>query len=182
MLGQATNGLLQKTTFDLLRIVRQLMTSAMLVIRQLQTVQGGGRGQRYSSKLGQQPILPERVALLTGYRQQWIQAQSLVVINILIAQSQTVNALRKQFLHLVIYPTRIPPVVKAASQTPAHPKPSINLPEQQRSSITGEGPARKIRHHFAWPQVLKEQRLILTVCRRRSGGCHRHLAQLFQAS
>src|SRR5919108_4578871 len=102
-----------------------------------------------------------------------------MVINILIAQGQSVNALGEQLLHLMINPTRIPQVIEATGQASAHPEPSVDLPEQQHSSVTGERPARKIRHHFAWSQVLKEQRLVLTVCRRRSGGYHRHLALMF---
>jgi hypothetical protein len=53
----------------------------------------------------------------------------------------------------------------------------IDLAEQQHPAVAGESAAGKIGDHFSGTEVLKEQRLIPTVCRRRSGGGWFHLAQ-----
>jgi hypothetical protein len=99
-----------------------------------------------------------------------------MVIDILIAQGQSVSALRKQVLELMIHPTRIPQIVKAPGQASAHSEPSVHLAEQQHPSVAGERPPGEICDYFARPQVLKKQRFVLTLCRGGSGGWYRHLA------
>jgi hypothetical protein len=68
-------------------------------------------------------------------------------------------------------------VLKALGQRLGQPQVGIHLTQQQRAPVTGEGATGEIRYDLARTQVLKKQRLFPTVCLRRSGEWHFHLAE-----
>jgi hypothetical protein len=128
-----------------------------------------------------EPVLPRRIFLLAGGGQERIAAQLVVVIEIFVAQGQAIQPLGQQLRQGVIHKMGIAPIGEAARQPAREAQLLIHLAEEQHAAIAGEGAAGKIRHDLARPQVLKEQGLALTFCRRRSGECRVHRAQCFQA-
>ena len=100
-----------------------------------------------------------------------------VVVDILVAQRLGVKALGDELLQGVLDKDRIAPVAKASGQPPRQPEGPIGLAQEQHAAVAGECAAGKIGHDLARAEVLKKQRLVLTVCRRSSGGRQLHLAQ-----
>jgi hypothetical protein len=99
--------------------------------------------------LRQHPPLSQWIDLAAGRRQERVQSQALVIVDVLIAQSRAKDALAQQFLHRMIDPSRGALVVKALRQFPGQPKVDVNLTQQQRAGIGGEGAAGKIGRDFA---------------------------------
>jgi hypothetical protein len=61
-------------------------------------------------------------------------------------------------------------VAEAAGARARHTQPGVDLPQQQRPAVAGEGAPGKIDHDFSSTKVLKLERALLTVCRRPGGG------------
>jgi hypothetical protein len=78
----------------------------------------------------------------------------------------------QQFGQLMIHKTRIAVIGETVGQRAGQPQALIHLPEQQHAAVGGERAAGKIGHDLAVAEVLKEQRLVITVCRGSSGGVH----------
>src|ERR1035438_8875884 len=95
------------------RVVRDLMAAGLFVIGKLQAVERGGRGQRDAPMLRQHPLLSQWIDLAAGRRQERVQSQALVIVDVLIAQSRAKDALAQQFLHRMIDPSGGALIVKA---------------------------------------------------------------------
>ncbi len=93
-----------------------------------------------------------------------------MVVDIFVSQRLAVNPLSQQLIHEMFDKDGVALVPKAAGQPARHSKAEIGLTQQQHATIGGERAARKIDDDFSGTQVLKEQRLVPTLCRRRSGG------------
>lgn len=104
-------------------------------------------------------------------------SQPVVIIEVLVAQSQPVEPLGQQLRQRVIYKTLIARVGKATGQRARQPEALIDLAQEQDAAVTGEGASGKIGHDLARTQVLKEHGLVITVCRRSRGGVCFHWAQ-----
>ena len=87
-----------------------------------------------------------------------------MIIEILVAQRQPVDALRQQLLRRVVNETPVAPVRETPRQCPGHTKACVDLPKQQHPAITGQRASRKIRHHFSRTEALKLERSLLTLC------------------
>jgi len=72
-------------------------------------------------------------------------------------------------------------IPKASGQLARQPQRQIDLAQAEHPTVRGKSAARKIGHYFPPTQLLKKQRLVLTLCPRRSGGWLFHLAQSIQA-
>jgi hypothetical protein len=77
----------------------------------------------------------------------------------------------------VIHEPRIALIVEADGQGAGEAEAMVGLAQQQRAAVGGERAAGEIGHDLAATQVLKEQRLVVTVCQRRSGVVHVRWAQ-----
>ena len=66
--------------------------------------------------LRQHPLLSQRIGLAAGRRQQRVQAQALVIIDVLVAQRRAEEALAQQFLHGMVHPGGVTLVVKTLRQ------------------------------------------------------------------
>ena len=66
-------------------------------------------------------------------------------------------------------------------QRARHAQTAIHLAHQQRAAIAGETAAGKIGGDLAVAEVLKEERLVVTVCGRKGGAGCGHKAQSNQA-
>jgi len=162
--GQTANAHPQQAPLHLRRIVRQLVATRRLVVGQLQPVQCRRTRQCDATVLWVEPVPPQWIDLLAGRRQERIAPQSLMIIEILVAQRQPVDALRQQLLRRVINETPVTPVRKTPSQCLGHTKARVDLPKQQHPAITRQRTTGKIGHHFSRTEVLKLERSLLTLC------------------
>ena len=91
LLGQTSHRGLQECVLYLLRIVAELMAAGLFIITQFQPVERAGRGQRKASIL--QTLQPQRIALARRDGQERVQAQGVMIVEVFVAQSQSVQAL-----------------------------------------------------------------------------------------
>ena len=90
----------------------------------------------------------------------------LVIVEILVAQRQAIDALREQLRDRVIDKPSVPLVRKTARQRARQAQTGVDLLQQQRAAIAGQRAPGKIGHHFPATEVLKLERSLLTLCRR----------------
>jgi hypothetical protein len=103
--------------------------------------------------------------------------ERVVIVAILVAQRQGAEPLGKQLGQPVVAVARVTPVGEGFRQRARQAEAAINLAQQQRAAVAGEVAAGKISDDLAGAEVLKEQRLMVTVCLRNGGaGCF-HKAQ-----
>lgn len=126
---------------------------------------------------GMEAVLSQRVGFVAGGGQQRIQPQARVIVEVFLTQGQPVQALGQELFHGMVHIRLRARIVEAPGQGSRQAQARIDLAQEQRAAIAGECPAGKIRDHFARTQVLKEQRLVLTLCRRRSGVEQFHWAE-----
>ena len=179
-LDRQARAQLEQAGLDLVRIVRQFVAAGPFVVGQLEPIERGRRRQGRAAVVGEQTILAERIAFVANDGQQRVAAQLVVIIEVLVPQRQPGEALRQELGELVIHKTRVALIVETLGQCARHAQAVIDLTQQQRAAVGGEGAARKISNHLARTEGLKEPWLVLTVCRRRSGVAHFHWAQLIQ--
>ena len=74
------------------------------------------------------PIPPQGIFLAYQHRHQRIRPQLLMIVDIFIAQGQSINPLPHQLLHTELGEARIPPVPKAGGQAANEPIAALHLP------------------------------------------------------
>jgi len=79
-----------------------------------------------------------------------------VIVEVVVAQRQTVEALGQQLFERVIAVTRVAPVGEGLGQRARHSQPAIQLAQEQRLAVAGEVATGKIGHDLARTQVCKE--------------------------
>ena len=92
-----------------------------------------------------------------------------MIVEVLATQRQTVEPLGQQLGHGVIDIAGVARVVKAAGQRAGQAQAVIDLAEQEHAAVAGEIPGGELGDDLAGTEVLKEQRLVVTVCRARGG-------------
>src|SRR5208337_2082915 len=167
--SMATSGFGAKTgrgsSFTTSCGILNLVRAVLLLVAQLQPVERRRTGQRDSRRVRMHPVLAQGLTLVDRHRQQRIMPQRVVIVEILIAQHQPIQALVQQLFQGVIAIAHVPPVDEGPGQTPGQPQTLVQLAHQQDSAVVGQIAPRKIRLHFARPQGLKEHQLVITVCR-----------------
>lgn len=174
---QTTHARAQQRGLDLQGIVRQFVAATVAVAGQLQPVEGCRPRQGDAAVMRKKPIRSQRIHLVAGRRQQRVQPQTLMIMEIFIAPRQPVDSLRHPLLDRVIDEALVPDILKTPGQRSGHPPLLIGRAQQEYAAVAGERAAGKIGDHLTRTQVLKEQRLVLTACRRRSGEWCFHLAE-----
>jgi hypothetical protein len=101
------------------------------------------------------PILAQGIALLAGGGQQGIQPQTLVIVQVFLAQGQPIKPLGQQLPHRMIHIHWLAAVVEALRQTLRQPEVDVHLAQEQHAPIAGERAAGEIGCDFAQTQVLK---------------------------
>ena len=150
-------------------------------IAQLQAIERRTAGQRHARRGRMQPVAAQGIGLVTGDGQERIVPERVVIVEVLVAQRQAAEPLGEQVFERVVAVARVAPVGEGLDQRARHAQTAIHLAHQQRAAIAGEIAAGKIRDHLAGAEVLKEERLVVTVCWRKGGaGCF-HKAQSNQA-
>src|SRR3974377_811663 len=100
-----------------------------------------------------------------------------MIVDVLVTLGLRIDALAQHLLHGVIHKTLVPTIIETLGQPTSQSEVGVHLARKQYAPVAGEGSARKIRHDFAPTQVLKEQRLLVTLCYRRSGERRFHWAE-----
>ena len=93
----------------------------------------------------------------------------------------TKEALREQLGKRVITVARVAPIRERLRQRARQSQTVIYLAQEQGAAVAGEIAAGKISDDLAGAEVLKEQRLVITVCLRNGGAGMFHGAQCYQA-
>ena len=130
--------------------------------RMFQTVEGALAGQRRA-------VLAAAFELAGQQRQQWIVAQLVVVVEILVSQGNAHDALGHQRADRVLCQAGIAVIGEACSHPVDEPDPAVEIPEQQRSGVRRHRSAVERGGHPAPLAPLKYEGMRLTLCR------HRHL-------
>jgi hypothetical protein len=113
VLGQAAHPQVQQARLDFGWIVGHFVAAGVPVVGQLQAVERGGGGQGDATVGGMEPLGSQGIGLVASSGQQGIPSHLLVVIDILIPQSQAVDALRQHLAHRVFDPGLVALVRKA---------------------------------------------------------------------
>ena len=100
-----------------------------------------------------------RAQLARQHRKRRVLAQFVMIVEVLIAQSQAEDALSHQRLDRMLDIARIAPIDEA----------SVDLPQQQRAGVRGDVPAVETSHHRAPFNRFKFEQLRRTLCRHRGG-------------
>ena len=107
---------------------------ALAAAGQLQTVQRALAGQRLI-----------QVPLAAQQPQQRIRAQLLMIVQVFIAQRQTIDALRKHLRQAVLDQQRCTAIDETARQPAQKVDPAICLPQQKCSAVTRYSPGCELR-------------------------------------
>ena len=123
------------------------MIARGLVVAQLQPVERAGASQ--GAALVVQAIPAQWVLFAGRHRQEWVQSQGVVIVEILITQRQGVQALGQQLLDGVVHKHLLAQVVKTVGQSARKPQALIDLAQEQDATITAEMAAGKVGLHLA---------------------------------
>ena len=95
-----------------------------------------------------------------------------MIVGFLVAQRQTVASLREHFGERVSTVARVAPIRESVCQRARQSQAVIHLAQEQGAAVAGEMAAGKTGDDRAGAELLKEQRLVVTVCLRKGGaGC-----------
>ncbi len=114
-------------------------------------------------------MLTEHVLLAHRDRKHHIVAQRVVVVQVLVAASQSQYPLRHHLLHRVLDPSWVSMIREARGQPPEHARPLSYLPEKQSSAIGARSPCRRGGLNPPHPKGQKFDLFRATVCRRHAG-------------
>ena len=170
MLGQTPHAHRQQTVFDGRRIVRQLVAAGGFVVREFQAVQRARRGQSRAAKGRIEPVPAQRIELVASRGQEGIAAQEGVVIEILVTQRQPVKPLGQKLGQRMINKAGVARIAETGGQRAGQTQAVIDLAQQQHAAVTGEVAGGEVGDDLACPEIGKEQRLVMTDCRRSGGG------------
>jgi len=137
---------------DLLRRVVDLVIP-LRAAGQLQPVQRAFTGQRSFG-----------LALAAHQGHQRIVPQLLVVVEVFIAQRQTVDALRQHLAQTVLDPVLPPPVGETGRHTLQQTDLAVHLAQQQRAAVARHLPRGEARLHTARKMRCKLEDFLVTLC------------------
>ena len=115
-----------------------------LAASQLEAVQGALAGQRLAAIGTAQALRTGRIGLADQGRQKRIAPQIVVVVEILVAQSQTVDPLADEIEDGVLDQISVAVIDKAVGELPQDARPLLDLSKQQAPSVGTEVPPSKL--------------------------------------
>jgi len=107
------------------------------------------------------------VALADQQGQQRVARQRVVVVEVLVAQRQTVDPLTQQIHHGVLYLIRLSTVLETGREALHDPTAPIHLTQQRKTTIRADPTAVERSHHLPPTWTLKQVLLSATVCSQR---------------
>ena len=136
--------------------------------RQLQAIERALAGQRLAAVAQFKSMLTGDIFLAHQRGQERISPQLVVVVQVFVTQGQREDPLLDQVRHRVLDEIGIAKIIEAAGQFGQHPRPGLDLPQQQAARIGRDRPAIKPGRDFAAAQGLKIERPFATLCRHRA--------------
>jgi len=115
---------------------------------QLQPVQGALARQRLALVALPQPSLTGRILLAHQHRQQVVQPELVMVVEVFMAQRKRQYPLRYQRLYRVLNQLRIPVVDKLLRQSLEDTRLALYLPQQQSAAVGTDLPTVETTHYF----------------------------------
>jgi hypothetical protein len=88
------------------------------------------------------------IRLLDQHRQQGIVPQLLVVVQIFVAQGQTIDSLGYQLLHRMFDQIRISIIGEAAGKLAQDPDALLDLPQQQTTAVSADRSTIELRAYL----------------------------------
>lgn len=131
-----------------------------------------GHGRRAELEPVQGALARERCGEILGlrkHRKERIAPQLLVIVEILVAERERIDALADHRRDRMRHPRRIAPILEAARELLEDAGAALDLAQEQRAGVGGQRPAREFRDHGASSRLLKRQWLRSTLCRH--NGC-----------
>lgn len=168
---ETTHAQLQKRRLHRLWVRVQLAVIIRVLRAEFEAVERRRAGQRRAAMPGASPLHAEDVLFSCRRREQWIQAQPRVIIEILVAEGECVDALGEQLAHAVNHQSGDAAIGETSGQRAGDGEARIDLAQQQSAAIRAEQAAGKIGDHFAAIKFLKKERLAETLCLAGRGRC-----------
>ena len=112
---------------------------------EFQAVERALAGQRLATVLALVALLAQHVGPPARRRQQPVEPQPVVVVDVFIPQGDAVDALAQHHRQFVLHEAGVAPVIETSGQLLAEPPAPLDLPQQQHPAVAGEEPAGKIR-------------------------------------
>src|SRR3954453_3397401 len=97
---------------------------------------------------------------------QRIGSQLLVIINVFVAERQTIDPLGQHLLNRMLNPLRLPSVEKTAGESRQQLQPLFSLSQKQRATIGRDGPAVNTGPDLTSSATLKSETGLDTLCRK----------------
>ena len=132
---------------------------------QLQPVQRARTGQRTPPVPRTRPVAARGITPAHQHRQQPVPTQLVVVVQVLVAQRQTVHPLRDQRSNVVLHAVRVAVVREALRQAVQKPQANVGLAQQQSAAVRGDPAAVEPSDHLASAEGVKSQLPECTLCR-----------------
>jgi len=132
---------------------------------EFQPVQGALAGQRLAAILRTTAVAPKRILLASQDGQQGIVSQIVVVVEVLVAEGEGVDALGDQFIHGVLNPIGVAVIGEAGRELGDDPGDPLRLSQQQSAAVRRDMPTVESSHNITPPEGVKSERLLVTLCR-----------------
>ncbi len=148
---------IDEQAFDRRRVVTNLVITRRFGAAQFQPVQRGLAGQRRT-------VTPLRLQLASQHREHRVAAQLVVVVQVLITQSNADHALHHHGLDRVFHQLRCARIGEAGGEPLRQPDRSVGLAQQQRAGIGGDRTTVERGHNIAASDGWKFKQCGVTVC------------------
>ena len=163
------HAVLQQQRLDLVSVSGDFLGAQVRAMSaQLQTVERALASQRPALVLREVAILAEHIRATAHGGEQRIEAQRVVVIDVLVAQGDAEDALAQHDGEIMLDEAALAPVGEAGGELLAEALGAIHLAQPQAAPVAGEVSAGKISLHTAASQPLKLKSLLITLCCRLS--------------
>src|SRR3954453_22057978 len=97
---------------------------------------------------------------------QRIGSQLLVIINVFVAERQTIDPLGQHLLNRMLNPLRSPSVEKTAGESRQQAPALFSLPQKHPATSGGDGPAIETGHDLTSSATFKSETGLDTLCRK----------------
>jgi len=125
----------------------------------------GGRARARLAPVALPPALfPPHIGLARQHRQQRIGPELLMIVEILVAQRQTIDSLPHQSRNTMLDPARIAAVLEAAGELPRDARLLLGPMQQQPARLRGNRSSVKVRHHLAATLSSESEAGFSTLC------------------
>ena len=168
-LGVGIEKVVHEAVLDGRAVVNQLVVTRGLGLGALQTVERAAAGQGMALIAGLTTLGAGQIGLADRERQQHIIAQSVVVVEVLVAQRLAKHALAQQLLDRVLDAFGPPMVAEARCKPANQPRALGHLAQQQNARVRALVASVKRGLHPAARKSLKLELLPTTLCLHRVG-------------